>query len=194
MRFLLFISSEKKKNPRSKAITMEFLEVFLLWPIITIIDSLNLFSHFLSPLRLLSNIEQEKEWVRRNLTARMRFVWFLTLACFVSEKHNCSSSEFLCVNNMPPSRRCIPQSWVCDGDMDCADGYDERQNCTRGSCSENDFTCSNGQCVPDSYRWMGIKILPRKPQPSIGAELTYPLGVVASVPLAQGPFRELWHV
>lgn len=95
-------------------------------------------------------------------------LWLLILTCFVSEKHNCSSSEFLCVNNVPPSRRCIPRSWVCDGDMDCADGYDERQNCTRGSCSENDFTCSNGQCVPGSYRWVGTKNFP--------VDLSHPLG------------------
>ncbi|XP_059560178.1 low-density lipoprotein receptor-related protein 2 [Myotis daubentonii] len=68
------------------------------------------------------------------------------------ERHRCSGSEFLCVNNVPPSRRCIPQSWVCDGDADCTDGYDERQNCTRGSCSGNDFICNDGQCIPDSYR------------------------------------------
>uniref|UniRef100_A0A8C0TXJ2 Low-density lipoprotein receptor-related protein 2 n=1 Tax=Canis lupus familiaris TaxID=9615 RepID=A0A8C0TXJ2_CANLF len=68
------------------------------------------------------------------------------------ESHNCSSSEFLCANNVPPSRKCIPKSWVCDGDADCTDGYDEHQNCTRRSCSGNDFTCSNGLCVPHSYR------------------------------------------
>ncbi|KAI5929752.1 Low-density lipoprotein receptor-related protein 2 [Manis javanica] len=68
------------------------------------------------------------------------------------ESHTCSSLEFFCVNSAPPSRRCIPQSWVCDGDADCADGYDEYQNCTRRSCSENDFTCNNGLCVPRWYR------------------------------------------
>uniref|UniRef100_A0A3Q2H8C7 Low-density lipoprotein receptor-related protein 2 n=1 Tax=Equus caballus TaxID=9796 RepID=A0A3Q2H8C7_HORSE len=68
------------------------------------------------------------------------------------ENRSCSGSQFHCVHSTPPSRRCIPQSWVCDGDADCADGYDEHQNCTRRSCSENEFTCSNGLCVPHSYR------------------------------------------
>nr|XP_010969732.1 low-density lipoprotein receptor-related protein 2 isoform X1 [Camelus bactrianus] len=68
------------------------------------------------------------------------------------ENHSCSSSEFHCVNSVPPSRRCIPQSWVCDGDADCSDAYDEHQNCTRRTCSANEFTCTNGLCVPDWFR------------------------------------------
>uniref|UniRef100_A0A8C6B9V0 Low-density lipoprotein receptor-related protein 2 n=1 Tax=Monodon monoceros TaxID=40151 RepID=A0A8C6B9V0_MONMO len=68
------------------------------------------------------------------------------------ESHSCSSSEFLCVSSVSPSRRCIPQSWVCDGDADCSDAYDEHQNCTRRSCSETEFTCSNGLCIPDWFR------------------------------------------
>ncbi|XP_058889689.1 low-density lipoprotein receptor-related protein 2-like isoform X2 [Acipenser ruthenus] len=65
---------------------------------------------------------------------------------------NCTASEFICVNNQPPQRRCIPRAWVCDGDADCSDAYDEHQNCTRKSCSENEYTCSNGLCVSGSYR------------------------------------------
>ncbi|XP_037379377.1 low-density lipoprotein receptor-related protein 2 [Talpa occidentalis] len=68
------------------------------------------------------------------------------------ESYTCSGSSFLCVNSVPPSRRCIPLSWVCDGDVDCADGYDEHQNCTRRSCSENEFTCNNGLCIPSVFR------------------------------------------
>ncbi|XP_069472259.1 low-density lipoprotein receptor-related protein 2 isoform X2 [Ambystoma mexicanum] len=65
---------------------------------------------------------------------------------------NCTAAEFTCVNNRPPMRRCIPRGWVCDGDADCSDAYDEHQNCTRRSCGENEFTCSNGLCVRNSYR------------------------------------------
>ncbi|XP_045414697.1 low-density lipoprotein receptor-related protein 2 [Lemur catta] len=68
------------------------------------------------------------------------------------ENQNCSSSEFFCANSRPPARKCIPQAWVCDGDADCSDAYDERQNCTRRSCSENEFTCSYGLCIPRSFR------------------------------------------
>ncbi|KAM9664148.1 low-density lipoprotein receptor-related protein 2 [Trichechus inunguis] len=68
------------------------------------------------------------------------------------ENHTCASYEFFCVNSVPPSRRCIPQAWVCDGDADCSDAYDEHQNCTRRSCSANEFTCNNGLCIRNSYR------------------------------------------
>nr|XP_012637337.1 low-density lipoprotein receptor-related protein 2 [Microcebus murinus] len=68
------------------------------------------------------------------------------------ENQNCSSSEFFCANSRPPARKCIPQAWVCDGDADCSDAYDERQNCTRRPCSENEFTCSYGLCIPSSFR------------------------------------------
>lgn len=50
-------------------------------------------------------------------------------------------------------RRCIPRAWVCDGDADCSDAYDEHQNCTRRSCSANEFTCNNGLCIRNSYRF-----------------------------------------
>ncbi|XP_060033733.1 low-density lipoprotein receptor-related protein 2 [Erinaceus europaeus] len=66
--------------------------------------------------------------------------------------YTCPSSSFLCANSVPPSRRCIPWSWVCDGDADCSDGYDEVQNCTRRACYEHEFNCSNGRCVPNTYR------------------------------------------
>lgn len=39
-----------------------------------------------------------------------------------------NSWDFTCNN-----QRCVPKSWVCDGDDDCLDNSDEEQNCTSKS-------------------------------------------------------------
>ena len=58
-----------------------------------------------------------------------------------------NSWDFTCAN-----QRCVPQSWVCDGDDDCLDNSDEMQNCTKPTCSANEFQCKSGRCVPSSFR------------------------------------------
>lgn len=42
-----------------------------------------------------------------------------------------NSWDFTCTN-----QRCIPKSWMCDGDDDCLDNSDEEQNCT-SKCSNH---------------------------------------------------------
>ncbi|RMC18574.1 hypothetical protein DUI87_04466 [Hirundo rustica rustica] len=46
----------------------------------------------------------------------------------------------------------LAASWVCDDEEDCEDGSDEHQQCPGRTCSSQQFTCSNGQCVPSAYR------------------------------------------
>merc|ERR1712141_584595 len=41
-------------------------------------------------------------------------------------------------------------TWVCDGDNDCRDNWDER-NCT-GACAANQFKCADGSKCIDA-RW-----------------------------------------
>ncbi|XP_041779439.1 low-density lipoprotein receptor-related protein 2 [Anopheles merus] len=55
--------------------------------------------------------------------------------------------DFTCNN-----QRCIPKSWICDGDDDCLDNSDEEQNCTKPTCGTNEFQCKSGRCIPLNFR------------------------------------------
>ncbi|KAF2887473.1 hypothetical protein ILUMI_18700 [Ignelater luminosus] len=70
----------------------------------------------------------------------------------------CADKEFQCDE---PDYRCIPSSWVCDGEKDCSKGSDEK-NCTDSTivelttveaisvnlCNDREFRCSSGSCIP----------------------------------------------
>ncbi|EDX17507.1 GD16065 [Drosophila simulans] len=58
-----------------------------------------------------------------------------------------NSWDFTCNN-----QRCIPKSWLCDGDDDCLDNSDEEQNCTKPTCGSNEFQCRSGRCIPQNFR------------------------------------------
>lgn len=58
-----------------------------------------------------------------------------------------NSWDFTCTN-----QRCIPKTWVCDGDDDCLDNSDEKQNCTQTTCSPREFQCASGRCVPLTFK------------------------------------------
>ncbi|PIO75319.1 Low-density lipoprotein receptor domain class A [Teladorsagia circumcincta] len=58
----------------------------------------------------------------------------------------CTENQFTCSEFDGQFKLCIPKSWQCDGQKDCASGADE-ENCEKRKCEENDFQCANGICI-----------------------------------------------
>ncbi|XP_071101709.1 prolow-density lipoprotein receptor-related protein 1-like isoform X1 [Haliotis cracherodii] len=65
----------------------------------------------------------------------------------------CSHDTFLCPNETEIGHHCIPRSWLCDGDEDCANGEDELANCSIPTCEDGHFHCVKGTpfCVKEGY-------------------------------------------
>jgi hypothetical protein len=60
----------------------------------------------------------------------------------------CSAAQHDCGDG-----RCLPASWICDGELDCGNGSDER-GCAP-SCDASRYQCQAGQCLPGSWRCDG---------------------------------------
>lgn len=57
----------------------------------------------------------------------------------------CSANEFTCKNGA-----CIWGTYICDGEMDCADGSDEAESlCVtpQPTCAPNQYLCKSGECI-----------------------------------------------
>lgn len=51
----------------------------------------------------------------------------------------------------PQTFICISKDWLCDGDDDCGDFFDETHCGERLNCSSDQFECQNGLCIQKSW-------------------------------------------
>eukprot|EP00092_Neocalanus_flemingeri_P041600 GFUD01045305.1.p1 GENE.GFUD01045305.1~~GFUD01045305.1.p1 ORF type:complete len:884 (+),score=164.86 GFUD01045305.1:115-2766(+) len=71
----------------------------------------------------------------------------------------CNTAELECRNG-----RCVPESWVCDGEDDCGDRTDE-DNCDpeqMSTCDPEEFRCATGTCIPIAWQCDGEKDCPEQ--------------------------------
>lgn len=61
----------------------------------------------------------------------------------------CEKDHWQCTDKL-----CIPEEWVCNGDIDCLDGSDEGIGCSANITCDG-FKCKNGHCIPSEWRCDG---------------------------------------
>lgn len=71
----------------------------------------------------------------------------------IKKECEASNQHVLC----PKTFVCISKSFLCDGDNDCGNYLDETHCGARVNCTEDQFECDNGLCIP--HQWVRIYIL-----------------------------------
>ncbi|XP_072174592.1 basement membrane-specific heparan sulfate proteoglycan core protein-like [Diadema setosum] len=69
----------------------------------------------------------------------------------VTSAAQCTANEAYCRSG---SIRCVPRTFLCDGETDCEDGSDE-YGCAIHKCEPNEFRCANQLCVQKIWRCDG---------------------------------------
>lgn len=76
---------------------------------------------------------------------------------FTPIQRSCRDNEFQCTASRPGGvliggrTTCIPNSWKCDGHIDCENGSDEPDTCSRPTCPAGYFRCNNTRCIPQQW-------------------------------------------
>lgn len=87
-------------------------------------------------------------------------LWFLLSEPVTPQPLTCDADLFQCAYSF----QCIPKSWLCDGELDCADHSDEEQCLTlvpgtlppQDLCPAGYYQCSNNQCIASILRCDGV--------------------------------------
>merc|ERR1711892_1188727 len=97
----------------------------------------------------------------RNLSGAVIYMTLLVLVKVNSSQDPpvivCNTAELECKNG-----RCVPESWVCDGEDDCGDKTDEK-DCDPdklSTCQPEEFRCDLGECIPIAWQCDGEKDCP----------------------------------
>jgi hypothetical protein len=70
-------------------------------------------------------------------------------------------TTLICYKHLKCSSSCLDWSEICDEKIDCIDGGLDEEHCWKleiNECNDNEYQCSNGQCIPKKFHRDGKNI------------------------------------